>query len=321
MNEPLAFGAIERPQKVSDITIGSATAPIPIPDTYMPEYVKYTDMQSQVPCCGAGAGKSLKEVFKNIEGNPEHLSMKCLWDEIKSFDNVPYDSGTTLIAIMQALQKFGVSSEVLCPTNCVGADPTAFTASSNLTPEIVSDAATNKIDLGYAFEWSPTLADIKSAIFNHKAVIMLMRVGAEFWTGKDGVSSWQEKDILPLQTTFPVQSGHFVTAYGYDTEYIYFYNQWSDTWGREGIGYFGSDYISRVAEIGTAIDLAKVQLIAVLQIGSRGSAVSLLQKRLNIAIDGIFGPKTKMAVEAFQHANRLVPDGVVGLLTNEELNK
>lgn len=55
--------------------------------------------------------------------------------------------------------------------------------------------------------------------------------------------------------------------------------------------------------------------------GSRGDAVRKLQELLNAlgydcgSVDGIFGSKTKAAVLAFQKANGLGMDGIVGLLT------
>lgn len=52
-----------------------------------------------------------------------------------------------------------------------------------------------------------------------------------------------------------------------------------------------------------------------LQEGSIGAAVIELQHRLNLTVDGIFGPDTKNAVLAFQNAHGLQADGIVGPLT------
>lgn len=46
--------------------------------------------------------------------------------------------------------------------------------------------------------------------------------------------------------------------------------------------------------------------------GSIGDRVKRLQEFLGVKADGVFGPKTKAAVIAFQKANGLVADGVVG---------
>ena len=55
--------------------------------------------------------------------------------------------------------------------------------------------------------------------------------------------------------------------------------------------------------------------------GSRGEEVKTLQTMLGgLVVDGIFGSKTKAAVEAFQAANGLKVDGIVGPLTWAALN-
>jgi spore germination protein YaaH len=46
--------------------------------------------------------------------------------------------------------------------------------------------------------------------------------------------------------------------------------------------------------------------------GSRGTAVTAVQRALRIAADGVFGPKTLAAVKAFQASRGLATDGIVG---------
>jgi hypothetical protein len=53
--------------------------------------------------------------------------------------------------------------------------------------------------------------------------------------------------------------------------------------------------------------------------GDRGSAVRLIQSRLGIPADGVFGPQTERAVRRFQRANGLVADGIVGPVTRRAL--
>ena len=49
--------------------------------------------------------------------------------------------------------------------------------------------------------------------------------------------------------------------------------------------------------------------------GSRGDPVKLVQTRLHLDADGIFGPATEAAMRQFQRDHGLVPDGIVGPLT------
>jgi hypothetical protein len=49
--------------------------------------------------------------------------------------------------------------------------------------------------------------------------------------------------------------------------------------------------------------------------GSKGKSVEHIQRRLGIKVDGDFGPATDRHVRAFQTANGLVVDGIVGIST------
>ena len=58
-----------------------------------------------------------------------------------------------------------------------------------------------------------------------------------------------------------------------------------------------------------------------LRMYSRGIDVKMLQEKLGIKADGIFGKQTYEAVKKFQNDNNLLVDGIVGKKTNEALNK
>ncbi len=59
--------------------------------------------------------------------------------------------------------------------------------------------------------------------------------------------------------------------------------------------------------------------VQLLRIGSRGQAVAHIQKALGVALDGVFGPKTRAAVRAFQRSEHLEVDGIVGPQTRRAL--
>src|SRR5438132_688202 len=54
---------------------------------------------------------------------------------------------------------------------------------------------------------------------------------------------------------------------------------------------------------------------ASLQLGSEGDNVRKIQARLSVQQTGIFGPTTENCVKAFQTANGLTADGIVGPIT------
>jgi peptidoglycan hydrolase-like protein with peptidoglycan-binding domain len=53
--------------------------------------------------------------------------------------------------------------------------------------------------------------------------------------------------------------------------------------------------------------------------GSKGDLVELLQSRLKLTVDGIFGPATEAAVKAMQAGYNIAADGIVGPQTWEKL--
>lgn len=59
----------------------------------------------------------------------------------------------------------------------------------------------------------------------------------------------------------------------------------------------------------------------VLKRGSRGEDVKVVQAKLFLMVDGIFGPLTEEAVKEFQKANGLKVDGIVGVNTWNALDK
>jgi peptidoglycan hydrolase-like protein with peptidoglycan-binding domain len=59
-------------------------------------------------------------------------------------------------------------------------------------------------------------------------------------------------------------------------------------------------------------DTGKKETMALLMRGLRGEAVTLLQQRLGLDDDGIFGGGTEKAVKAYQEENGLAADGKAG---------
>jgi peptidoglycan hydrolase-like protein with peptidoglycan-binding domain len=84
---------------------------------------------------------------------------------------------------------------------------------------------------------------------------------------------------------------------------------WGDQWGvqqyqGDARGYPG---------FRSTVDLDRLHVV---QQGDQGDTVRWIQRRLpGLVVDGIFGPKTRAAVESFQTSKKIAADGVVGLHT------
>ncbi len=181
------------------------------------------------------------------------------------------------------------------------------------------------VAMPYAFVNDLTFAGLKRAIYQYKGVILLIRVGSEFWTDKNGHTSWEEADILPLRTPKSIVSGHFVVAHSFDKDNIYFANSFSDDWGRKGHGYFKEDYMPFVIQAGATVDVPDTPdptytFTRQLDLGMSGADVQELQKllkKLGFFPDAqpttlYFGAITQGALKKYQCARGIACAGTPG---------
>lgn len=314
-------GAQDKPVDARDIKLGAAA---PSAYTFPPTltnaaaWAMQIEYQGQQPACGAHAGAEMKDLALNSRFSP-----RFTWDDLKTFDGWAIDQGTDNRSVFKSITKSGVLD-----FNLLGNDVTLSEQVYAMSPSMALRAeAIKNAGLGYGFIQDLTFNGIKQFISDHGPAILTVRVGAEWWTAANGVSSWQEKDILPLRPPAQVVSGHFVTVHSYDEQYIYFVNHWSDQWGRKGHGYFGQDYMHWVTDAGAFFPLTFTKDLS---FGITDPDVISLQKYLNahgytVAPSGsgspghetnYFGALTEDALRRFQAANNIKPvSGYFGPLT------
>jgi peptidoglycan hydrolase-like protein with peptidoglycan-binding domain len=70
--------------------------------------------------------------------------------------------------------------------------------------------------------------------------------------------------------------------------------------------------LAATAESGTDTQASSDSRAASLQVGSTGSAVKAVQRRLHVSVTGYYGRQTQAAVKRFQRSRKLEADGVVG---------
>ncbi|WP_052737838.1 peptidoglycan-binding protein [Bacillus sp. SA1-12] len=89
-------------------------------------------------------------------------------------------------------------------------------------------------------------------------------------------------------------------------------------------GIYGPKTHAVLSKTVNSVDYADTRI---LKVGSRGEAVTVLQKSLNdvgfnVAVDGIYGPQTKAAVTKFQQRYpEIGDDGIYGPITRELMDK
>jgi len=273
--------------------------------------------QGQQPACGPHAGMFLKMVKTTEEGFIG--SPRANWIDIKTFDGYPIASGTDMRSIFKSQENAGVLPLADMPNELVNKVSLEEYASAKvLTANLREKMPKRKIE-GYGFEGVLTFDQLKNVIHKHGAVIALIRLGEEFWTAKNGKTSWKERDILPLRPPNVITSGHFIVLHSYDEKYIYFANSFSKDWGRNGHGYFGENYLPHINGIGTMVDdedkLVEPTFTRDLYIDCEGGEdIRYLQQQLNakgftLAQSGAgspgkestyFGQRTQQAVVRWQ---------------------
>lgn len=215
--------------------------------------------------------------------------------------------------------KKGVCAKTLCPlpNPLIEAE---ITRTDDITAEAYKDALTNK-EKSYLLV-NTDIESVAEAMRDNNGVILGV-------TGQNN-GTWSTAYPQP-----PVRGewNHWLfcgkSRVVNGKKYIGVLNSWGERVGENGWQYLSEDYFK--AANGGFIwsawtmaynsDLVKNYIFSkTLRLGSTGFEVKMLQTKLGITADGIFGKKTLQAVKDFQTAHQLVPDGIVGRLTNNVLN-
>lgn len=134
---------------------------------------------------------------------------------------------------------------------------------------------------------------------------------------------WVDVPFVKAGSTLKVGHGftgtHYCLYKGEKT--IMIEDSWGPHYGKGGVRLLTETFISqRCFYAGYITSLPNYIFTKTLRLGSRGLDVKMLQTKLGVTADGIFGRKTQLAVLAFQTTHHLVADGIVGPKTNAILN-
>jgi hypothetical protein len=205
---PLSLGAVESPKDKRDINLGSVQAPQTIPAVYRPAITSVpTYYQGRTPACGGHAGAYFKSLLDYLSTTVAEARSPRFVDTInKRDDGVPHEEGTFLRQIFATLKYVGACQLHLHP-NSIDLPLPQYRNPALISAAAYADAALNKTG-EYAFVRDLTFEGLKQAIYQNKAVILLIWVDSGFF-----------RTAKPVFTNR--SSGHFVVACQYDEDNIY----------------------------------------------------------------------------------------------------
>lgn len=222
--------------------------------------------QRKLGACGGHAAQKYKQLLDLREtGEVIKLSPRFLYALAKAMDGVPGE-GTYMRIIAKILLDVGCATEKSVP-NDTTLDHETYVYhrdKKNLPAGSMEDAAPFKIG-GFAFVDPKSTYELKKAVMRDGGGILLLRLGKEWYTDKNGKTTWSAKGIIPLRAPLSgIISGHFVWVWkvedvvekGKTRTKVFVFNSWSAEWGEKGTAWFYHDeYAPYLNEMVTFTDI------------------------------------------------------------------
>lgn len=219
-------GYVENPIDTRDISFASVSEIVSVPKTYFTDVSKLPILdQKKLGACVGHAFANYINWFELKEGRKPEVSPRYIYAMSKAIDGYEGE-GTFPRVSAKILLSLGAAS-----TNYVPND-TRLSHEEYIKVSGKNDAELRRVK---AFALVPnTIEMVRQAIFQNGVVTMAIK--------------------LP-------EGYHYVLAYGYDNESIYYVNSWGKFWGNRGLGKISiSKDLFTVQDIITLVDITPEQL-------------------------------------------------------------
>ena len=223
--EPKGLGYIENPVDTRDISLVSVQEPVSSPLSYSTDVSMLPILdQKRLGACVGHAFANYINYFETLEGRKPEISARYIYALSKVFDK--YDGeGTYPRVAAGVLKGFGAATTNFVPNN------TRLSHKDYIKISGKNDAEAHKVQ-AYAFVPN-NIEMLKQAIYQNKLVAISIK--------------------LP-------QGRHYVLAYGYDNDSIYYVNSWGKWWGNSGKGKLSiKEGLFDVMDMITLVDITEKQ--------------------------------------------------------------
>ena len=302
---------------------GTETA---LPATFYEELGKVLHQQ-KTPSCVAHSVATVVRLYHFYKtGQWIDFSPRFLDALAKTQDGLGVNDGAYPRMMMSLAAKYGCATTATVP-NLTALSNAQYRDKKVLTPEAYAEALKYKIP-GYV----RVLSDAKSlrrATYFYGAVSVLYRIGCELWN-----PSWDASNVDPMRTPGTIVSGHQMTLNGWSTDKLNIIrNSWGTTWGTNGETHYDKDawdnYTVEAWAVAEIPKNLKEYLANLPKPGDFHYTLTKDVKRGDVSADvkamqiglmilgfmapvppedlGIYGPKTSVAVAAFQKASGISP--------------
>ena len=215
----------------------------PFTDIVLKEHYFITDLpklicpildQGNIGSCFANTIYALIYILSNGKYKLSRLQLYMCYRAVDG-SSLCEDTGGTVRGGMNAIKKYGISSESYWPY---------VNIKSNFVKLAPSKSFVNKYVLkNFVYRFIPQdLTSIKKCLISGKPIVIGISVYSSLETpdvDKYGVIP------MPNTSTETLLGGHSILLVGYDdkTKVFKFQNSWSSSWGDKGYGYIPYDYV------------------------------------------------------------------------------
>ncbi len=257
--------------------------------------------------CVAQATAKILAIHEVQEGKEyKRLCPKFIYTRRQNYPS----GGMYLPGALSIACKNGACEEVIQPCDFKGES-----FMNQKTEPVTALQNADKFKGKYYFQITGGIDKIAEVIEQGYGVLLGFHFDRDEWTDVPFINPSAENKI-----------GHGVAAVDYGLyngqKALVIEDSWDTQTGRGKVRIITEEFLNKKCfYAGYVTSLPNYTFTKVLRFGSKGIDVRKLQEKLWLHIDGVFGNKTLAAVKKFQSAHGLYPDGIVGRLTNIELNK